>query len=110
MRDRVLFRAAVAGALYAASGCAAPEPAAIVTHRYSISREPEATPGVQRQTSDLGLRVSSTNSVRVERYPMPPDFDADVSLHPFTSMIGPCPEGVLGAHCAITILPSHYNR
>lgn len=110
MRNRVLWRAALTGALYAASGCAAPEPAAVATEQHAISQHLRATPVVQLQPGDAGLRVSSTNSVRIERYPVPPDFDTNVSLHPYTSLIGPCPEGSLGAHCAITILPSHYNQ
>jgi hypothetical protein len=43
-----------------------------------------------------------------------PGYDSDVALHPYTSNMGPCPEGLLGAGCSPThgdiIPPSHYER
>jgi hypothetical protein len=104
-----LFAIALIGALCAASGCATPEPAAIAIDRSAVPRD-EANPASHSVASTFTPRLSSDNSVRTERYEVPPDFDSDVALHPYTSLTGPCPEGVLGARCANTILPSHYNR
>jgi hypothetical protein len=42
-------------------------------------------------------------------YQVPPDFDASVELHPYTSHLGPCPEGVLDERCANAITGSHYT-
>jgi hypothetical protein len=44
----------------------------------------------------------------------PPGYDTDVSMHPYTSGIGPCPEGASpsqGCHhdTGHPIPPSHYN-
>lgn len=103
MRNR-LFRAALIGAC-AASGWATPEPAAIATDQ-------NAAQGLASHSiaSSFAPRQRSDNAVRTERYQDPADFDGDVALHPYTSLLGPCPEGVLGARCVNTILPSHYNR
>jgi hypothetical protein len=43
-----------------------------------------------------------------------PGYDSDVALHPYTSNMGPCPEGANGGGCGPThgeiISPSHYER
>ncbi len=45
-----------------------------------------------------------------------PGYDADARLHPYTSNMGPCPEGFLGSGCGDqptggrVISPSHYER
>lgn len=104
MRNRLL-RTALIGALCAASGCATPDPAATPIDQYASENSPP-----QSVASTFSLRVSSYSTAKTERYQVPPDFDGDLALHPYTSLLGPCPEGVLGAHCVNTILPSHYNR
>ena len=48
-------------------------------------------------------------------FQVPPGYDADVSLHPYTSGIGPCTEGASpsqGCHnyTGTPIPPSHYNN
>ncbi len=44
----------------------------------------------------------------VEHYQVPPGYDADVALHPYTSGIGPWPGP--GATMIVVRTPSHYNR
>ena len=51
--------------------------------QWAIYQHLGETPGEQLQASRLGLRVSSANSVRVELYPVPPDYDADVAVYPY---------------------------
>jgi hypothetical protein len=105
MRNR-LFRPAMIGALCAASGCASPEPAAIATDQYGPQNLAS-----QSVASTFSPRVSSQNTVQTEHYQVPPDFDSDVALHPYTSVLGPCPEGGPGkVVCSDMIPPSHYNR
>ena len=44
-------------------------------------------------------------------YHVPPGFDVDVALHPYTSGLGPCPEGALGSGWKTGIIkPSHYEN
>jgi len=47
-------------------------------------------------------------------FQVPPGYDADVSMHPYTSGLGPCTEGASpsqGCHhdTGHPIQPSHYN-
>jgi hypothetical protein len=101
MRNRYSSRAALIGALCAVSACQSP--AAI-------------DPGPAQQTASMptagafSLRVSSGNAPRADHYEVPLDFDGDVASHPYTSGLGPCPDGGMGARCPNTIPPSHYNR
>ena len=108
MRNRLL-RTALIGVLCAASGCATPELPETAIDRSVVSQD-EASPASHSGTGGFTPRVSSYSTVKTEHYEVPADFDGDVALHPYTSLLGPCPEGVLGAHCVNTILPSHYNR
>jgi hypothetical protein len=107
MRNRHLLRTiALIGALCAVSGCASQGPAAITM----------GPPAAQNPTSisvagAFSLRVSSANTIRAEHYQVPPDFDNDVTLHPYTSGLGPCPHGGPGKlECSEVVPPSHYNR
>jgi len=43
-----------------------------------------------------------------QRYRVPSDFEANVSLHPYTSGLGPCPHAPCGS--ARQEAPSHYNH
>jgi hypothetical protein len=47
-------------------------------------------------------------------YKVPAGYDSDVSLHPYTSGLGPCTEGAAPStgcrHPTILIQPSHYER
>jgi hypothetical protein len=49
-----------------------------------------------------------------QHYKVPPGYDADGSLHPYTSGIGPCPEGASPStgctHPSTLIAPSSYER
>jgi hypothetical protein len=106
MRNR-LFPAALIGVLCAASGCITQEPAAIAIDRDGASQNsaPSSLVGI------FGLRASSQNSIRAEHYQVPSDFDNHVALHPYTSVLGPCPQGGPGKlACSEMIPPSHYNR
>jgi hypothetical protein len=62
---------------------------------------PYSTPGV-------GPRVSSFGTIKGEHYEVPPDFDANVALHPYTSGMGPW-QGP-GTWIPIAKERSHYNR
>ncbi len=61
-----------------------------------------------------GPRASSAGTVRSGTFQVWAGYDADVSLHPYPSGIGPCTEGVNGAGCdplhGQIIRPSHYER
>src|SRR5215472_7079630 len=41
----------------------------------------------------IGHRVSSFETIRTEHYEVPPDFDGNVPLYPYTSGIGPWTRG-----------------
>jgi hypothetical protein len=76
MRNR-LSRAALIGALCAASGCASPEPAAIATDQNAPQNL-----APQSVASTLSPRTSSHSTAGTEHYQAPPDFDSDAALHP----------------------------
>ena len=61
-----------------------------------LNLHPYSSPGV-------GPRVSSFGTVRAEHYEVPADFDTNVSLHPYTSGVGPWPS-------ARQEPPSHHYR
>jgi hypothetical protein len=61
-----------------------------------LNPHPYSSPGV-------GPRVSSFGTVRAEHYEVQPDFDTNVSLHPYTSGVGPWP-------AARQEPPSHHYR
>jgi hypothetical protein len=59
----------------------------------------------------IGPRVSSFGTIRTEHYEVPPGFDANVPLHPYTSGIGPRPgPGDKGTSMAGNKPPLHHNR
>jgi hypothetical protein len=72
--------------------------------------------GSQPQGRGLAALPPSTatpppNSVTLpenRRYQVPPDFEANVNLHPYTSGLGPCPHEP--CHSARQGAPSHYNH
>jgi hypothetical protein len=47
-------------------------------------------------TSGHGPRPSSMHTMKAEHYKVPPGYDANVALHPYTSNFGPCPNGGTG--------------
>jgi hypothetical protein len=54
---------------------------------------------------------AGSNSVTLpetQRYQVPSDFEANVSLHPYISGLGPCPHAPCGS--ARQEAPSHYNH
>ena len=105
MRNRLL-RTTLIGVLCAGSGCAGQEPTAI-----AIDQNAAQNWASQPVVSTFSLRVSSHSTARTEHYQVPPDFDSDVTLHPYTSPLGPCPQGGPGkVACSEMIPPSHYNR
>ncbi len=65
-------------------------------------------------TAPTGPRASSSGTVRSDSFQVWVGYDADVALHPYTSGVGPCPEGTLGAGCdplhGQVIRPSSYER
>jgi hypothetical protein len=106
MRNRIL-RAALIGALCAGSACTAPEQSAIMGDPSAVQpAQPTST------ASTFSLRASSANTVRADHYEVPPGYDNDVALHPYTSGLGPCPQGGPGklACSSEVIPPSHHNR
>ncbi len=66
------------------------------------------------QPSGTGPRANSANRVNASRFEVWAGYDADVALHPYTSNVGPCPEGSLGTGCGqaagSVIKPSHYEQ
>jgi hypothetical protein len=56
----------------------------------------------------------SEGKISAQHYKVPTGYDADVSLHPYTSGIGPCAEGASpSTGCkrpSILIAPSNYDR
>jgi hypothetical protein len=66
-------------------------------------------------TGGRGQKASSLNRIRSEPFLVPAGYDADVSLHPYTSGLGPCAEGSSPAQgcwqqTGNPIPPSHYER
>jgi len=75
-----------------------------------ISALPSSTPVpvIQLPPVNVPGYVPSTH------YQVPPGYDADVAMHPYTSGLGPCTEGASpsqGCHhdTGKPISPSHYN-
>jgi len=102
-----LTRAAAALSLVVMAGCASQGPAAI-----AIGPSTARNPAPMTVARTFSLRVSSENAVRAEHYEVPPDYESNVALHPYTSGLGPCPQGGPGklACSSEVIPPSHYNR
>lgn len=55
------------------------------------------------------------NHIYTQHYRVPVGYDADVAMHPYTSNIGPCPEGAAPSQgCShptgTPIQPSHYDH
>jgi len=102
-----LTRAAATLSVAVLSGCASQGPGA-------IALDPPAAhnPASISVARTLSLRVSSENTVRSEHYEVPPDYDSNVALHPYTSGLGPCPQGGPGKlSCSSEVIPpSHHNR
>jgi hypothetical protein len=69
--------------------------------RGTLDPHPYSSPGV-------GPRVSSFRTVRPEHYEVPPDFDTNVPMHPYTSGIGPWPGP--GTWGLLDKPPSHHYR
>ncbi|HVH81246.1 MAG TPA: hypothetical protein VM782_17740 [Stellaceae bacterium] len=66
-------------------------------------------------TSGIAGRPSSMNHIYTQHYRVPVGYDADVAMHPYTSNIGPCPEGAAPSQgCShptgTPIQPSHYDH
>jgi hypothetical protein len=84
----------------------APSPGSVILPKVDVfggklSPHPYSSPGV-------GPRVSSFGTVRTEHYEVPPDFDTNVPMHPYTSGIGPwAGPGTWGP---LDKPPSHHNR
>ena len=104
MRTRP-FRPALIRALCAASSYASPKPAANRDRSVRASRLAS-----QSVASTFSPRVSSQNAVRTEHNQVPPDFDSDVALHSYTSVLGPCHGGPGKMECREVIAPSYYTR
>jgi hypothetical protein len=54
---------------------------------------PEVTVLAPYSSRGVGPRVSSFGTIRTEHYQLPPDYEANVALHPYTSRLGPCLHG-----------------
>jgi hypothetical protein len=59
-------------------------------------------------TDGHGPRPSSENNIKSEHFKVPVGYDADVTMHPYTSYYGPCPEG--GKDPCSRPAQSHYER
>lgn len=108
MRNRHLLRtAALIGAFCVLSGCASQGPTAV-----AISPPEAQNPASISVARTLSLRVSSEHAVRADHYEVPPDYDNNTGLHPYTSGLGPCPHGGPGkVNCNSEMVPpSHYNH
>jgi hypothetical protein len=68
---------------------------------------PEVTVFAPYSSRGVGPRVSSFGTIRTEHYQLPPDYDANVALHPYSSHLGPCLHGTQ-TPCGIS--PSQYNH
>lgn len=95
---------AQAGGAAAAAAIILPE---IVVHPDNWSYNP--------YTNGRGQKASSLNRVPSEHFVVPTGYDADVTMHPYTSGLGPCTEGASpsqGCRNATgkPIPPSHYER
>jgi hypothetical protein len=65
--------------------------------------------------SQHGPRASSEQNIPAGHYKVPVGYDSNVSMHPYTSLIGPCPEGATPSQgcrhpTGTPITPSHYER
>jgi len=71
-------------------------------------------PKIPSYTGRFGARPGSAHTVRATHFHVYAGYDANKSLHPYTSNMGPCPEGTTGAGCdrpfGKVIQPSHYER
>ena len=107
MQNRLLRTAALIGALCAVSGCASQGPTAV-----PISPPEAQKPASISVARTFSLRVSSEHTVRADHYEVPPDYDNNITLHPYTSGLGPCPHGGPGkVNCSSEMVPaSHYNH
>lgn len=69
---------------------------------------------VEPHAPDLGPRAASVGALRVPHFRVWDGYDLDVALHPYTSRIGPCPEGSNGSGCGQpagqVIKPSRYEQ
>ena len=62
-----------------------------------------------------GQKASSMDHIKSEHFVVPTGYDADVTMHPYTSLLGPCPEGANPSQgcrhpTGTPITPSHYER
>ena len=101
-----LSRAALIGALCAGSACTALDQSAVTADQRAAQPAASAP-----DASTFSLRASSANAVRADHYEVPPDYDNDATLHPYTSGLGPCPHGGPGKQvCGELVPPSRYSR
>jgi hypothetical protein len=68
---------------------------------------PEVTVFAPYSSRGVGPRVSSFGTIRTEHYELPPDYDANVALHPYTSLLRPC---LHGTQIPCGTSPSRYNH
>jgi hypothetical protein len=66
-------------------------------------------------TSGRSQHASSLNHIVAPHFKVPVGYDADVTMHPYTSLLGPCTEGNQPAQgcrhpTGTPITPSHYER
>ena len=65
-------------------------------------------------TSGTSQHASSLNHIWSPHYQVPVGYDSNAALHPYTSGVGPCPEGAVpDTGCwrpTRRIQPSHYER
>ncbi len=62
-----------------------------------------------------GQKASSLEHIPYQHFTVPVGYDKDVTMHPYTSLIGPCPEGASPSQgcrhdTGKPITPSHYER
>jgi hypothetical protein len=62
-------------------------------------------------TSGFGPKASPNGRVRAEHYQPPPDYDADLAKHPYSSAIGPPTEGARNRQGDLRdVAVTHSNR
>jgi len=61
-------------------------------------------------TSGVGPKAGPNRVLRVAHYEVPPGYDVDVTMHPYTSAIGPSEYGARTRAGDLLTSRSHYNR
>jgi hypothetical protein len=107
-KSTVLAAAFLAGVAIAANADPASARAAGTVANPASGSQPQgrdlsALPPVHRDAGSNSVTLPET-----QRYQVPSDFEANVSLHPYISGLGPCPHAPCGS--ARQEAPSHYNH